>query len=277
MRRFPCPAAFTLVELLVVITIIVVLLALLAPAMEKAIYQAELAVCGSSLEAISTGITVYAMDHKRRYPYRPRITDQRTRADIQNVLSYNVPDDVTDDLRPRLRNYFSVQRVMQCPLTQRVDLEEDLENTVVFASYQMWFSWRYRYSGKVYPGMFKMGDRVEFLDDRFDVLASDIFANETNNVQASHPDYEGRTTNIVWQRKVTLGAELGDEGAGIRGTVSLWAGVAGTIDRQFVYVDGSVERFNGLRFQETQTMVRLPWNSNSAQFDEGKGTFLPRR
>jgi type II secretory pathway pseudopilin PulG len=36
------------VELLVVITIIVLLLALLAPALEKAIYQAQMAVCGLS-------------------------------------------------------------------------------------------------------------------------------------------------------------------------------------------------------------------------------------
>ena len=42
--------AFTLIELLVVITIIVILLALLVPAINKGIYAAELAKCGSQLK-----------------------------------------------------------------------------------------------------------------------------------------------------------------------------------------------------------------------------------
>ena len=41
--------AFTLVELLVVITIIVILLVLLAPAMDRAIYQADLLACATNL------------------------------------------------------------------------------------------------------------------------------------------------------------------------------------------------------------------------------------
>ena len=53
----PIRNGFTLVELLVVITIIVILLALLAPALDKAIYQAELAVCGTRVRAIATGCT----------------------------------------------------------------------------------------------------------------------------------------------------------------------------------------------------------------------------
>ncbi len=60
--------AFTLVELMVVITIIVVMLALLAPALEKAIYQAELASCGANQRVILGALTTYAMENKRRYP-----------------------------------------------------------------------------------------------------------------------------------------------------------------------------------------------------------------
>src|ERR1051325_2010409 len=66
-------AGFTVVELLVVITIIVVLLSLLAPAMDRAIYQAELAVCESRLKAIGTGSQVYAMDYQRHYPVRSAV------------------------------------------------------------------------------------------------------------------------------------------------------------------------------------------------------------
>ena len=60
--------AFTLIELLVVITIIVVLLALLTPAVDRAIYQAELTVCGTRLKGIATGNLAYAADNKRSYP-----------------------------------------------------------------------------------------------------------------------------------------------------------------------------------------------------------------
>src|ERR1043165_1931025 len=59
-RGFAMPRAFTLIELLVVITIIVVLLALLTPALDKAMYQAELAVCGANLRAIANGAIPYA-------------------------------------------------------------------------------------------------------------------------------------------------------------------------------------------------------------------------
>ncbi len=55
---------YTLIELLVVITIIAVMLALLSPAMDRAIYQAELAVCGANLHGIGLGIGVCAMDCK---------------------------------------------------------------------------------------------------------------------------------------------------------------------------------------------------------------------
>ena len=57
--------AFTLVELLVVVTIIVILLALLTPAMDRAMQAAEKAVCASNLDAIGTSSTLYAMDNKR--------------------------------------------------------------------------------------------------------------------------------------------------------------------------------------------------------------------
>src|ERR1051326_3589056 len=63
-------AGFTLVELLVVITIIVVLLSLLAPAIDRAIYQAELARCGAQLRAIASQTVTYAMGARRTYPYR---------------------------------------------------------------------------------------------------------------------------------------------------------------------------------------------------------------
>src|SRR5688572_31835379 len=62
-----CPAtrnAFTLVELLVVVTIIVILLALLTPAIDKAMEHATRAVCAATLHSWPMAMGQYAMDHK---------------------------------------------------------------------------------------------------------------------------------------------------------------------------------------------------------------------
>jgi prepilin-type N-terminal cleavage/methylation domain-containing protein len=60
---------FTLVELLVVISIIVVLLALLAPALERAISEAERVVCLSNERVIGVAIGAYASDYKGHFPH----------------------------------------------------------------------------------------------------------------------------------------------------------------------------------------------------------------
>src|SRR5688500_8855542 len=67
--------AFTLIELLVVVTIIVVLLALLTPALDKAIYQAELTVCGANQRAVAMSAVSYATGSKRFYPHRQGVRE----------------------------------------------------------------------------------------------------------------------------------------------------------------------------------------------------------
>jgi type II secretory pathway pseudopilin PulG len=57
--------AFSLVELLVVITIIVVLLAMLMPAMDKAIEQAQRVVCAANQHVINVGAMSYGMNNKK--------------------------------------------------------------------------------------------------------------------------------------------------------------------------------------------------------------------
>ena len=47
-------SGFTLIEQLVVVTILVLLLALLAPALDRAVYSAELTVCGTTLRTLAS-------------------------------------------------------------------------------------------------------------------------------------------------------------------------------------------------------------------------------
>ncbi|MBI1335975.1 MAG: prepilin-type N-terminal cleavage/methylation domain-containing protein [Phycisphaera sp.] len=63
--------AFTLVELLVVITILVVLVAILLPALDQARYKARLTVCGTNLRQVLIGANTYASDNNSYYPNGP--------------------------------------------------------------------------------------------------------------------------------------------------------------------------------------------------------------
>lgn len=60
--------AFTLVELLVVISIIAVLLAVLIPAMNKAREQAQVTVCASNLKQNQLSLSFYANENKGYWP-----------------------------------------------------------------------------------------------------------------------------------------------------------------------------------------------------------------
>ena len=63
-RRF----GFTLVELLVVVSIITILLALLVPSLEKATRAAEAVRCGANLHAVGNAMGLYLGDHRHTYP-----------------------------------------------------------------------------------------------------------------------------------------------------------------------------------------------------------------
>ncbi|MEX2606110.1 MAG: prepilin-type N-terminal cleavage/methylation domain-containing protein [Kiritimatiellia bacterium] len=61
-------SGFTLVEMLVVITILILLLAILVPAVDKAKAIAQRRVCASQIRQITTALVSYATDHQGEYP-----------------------------------------------------------------------------------------------------------------------------------------------------------------------------------------------------------------
>jgi type II secretory pathway pseudopilin PulG len=237
--------AFTLVELLVVITIIVILLALLAPALDKAIYEAELAVCAANEHAVSAGALTYAAQYKRRYPHRP------------GHISYpgNQPARLKNDdvrLAHDDRILFSLHmplKALVCPLSGGIDLgfEANDPETQIFGAYNVWFGLQFNRVGS-HGGMLKLGDRLSWggsiytPDTRFsNVMVSDTDKVDTANgfATTTHADREGRMTNTALQN-----APSGLGGVQAKVTLSEWS-LTGDfrrppVDSNFGLDDGSV-------------------------------------
>ena len=250
---------FTIVELLVVITVIVVLLAVLAPALDKAVYEAELAVCGANLHGITQGLSTYAMENKRAYPFRDTITRGDTTMERPNVLAipaatsdagnYAASQDGRLDDRPSLRNYVNA-KALNCAVAGAVDLERTRETSLVSSSYALWYGWRYESSGE--RGLYRIGDRFTWQGETFEYLASDFLVVEPQNNIAwgSHPDDTGRMIN----RRTQDGNNAGDSQDAATDTESYWLLFGthrrGPVTASFAGADGSVQRYSDIRRDE---------------------------
>jgi prepilin-type N-terminal cleavage/methylation domain-containing protein len=271
MTRLPQPCAFTLIELLVVVTIIVVLLALLTPALDQAIYQAELVACGASLDAGATGFISYAAGNRRNYPNPTR--------------TGNSPAIFTagggSDMRKLTRDYVASNSAYNDPLSEPVDYEDpNATGSYGYAARFVWPGYKFA-SGKA---MQRIGDKWSWVDNvghnppvtyRFSVLISDIDFITTNNTQqwGSHPDSDGRLQQEVFQNEpppehTVLGL------AGINNFVmSRWwvaGGPRGFQDLNFAMDDGSVERHVEVAWNdtilgaETGRLRGVPWNADES-------------
>ncbi|MFW6039436.1 MAG: type II secretion system protein [bacterium] len=97
---------FTLVELLVVISIIALLIALLLPALQNARRVAKQVQCGNNVRQIGLGLEVYASEYDRNYP----VVNIGSAMDSRWAVSVL---ELTSD-----RSNFSADGIFTCPSTK---------------------------------------------------------------------------------------------------------------------------------------------------------------
>lgn len=105
-------SAFTLVELLVVLSIIAALVGLLLPSVGAVRESAQAAVCGSNLRQLHLANETYAVDHER---YVPAASDM-SGANLHRW--HGVRDSTSDPYDPSrsaMWDYFRVKEVKLCP------------------------------------------------------------------------------------------------------------------------------------------------------------------
>lgn len=268
--------AFTIVELLVVITIITILLALLTPALDQAIYQSELAVCGAQMGAMGVGLNTYAADSRRFYPAHVR---RFGGIDSQYNLARN-----GWDMRVPLKSYLAPKTFLD-PLApdRRIDYSSPTLTTIEM-SYGLWFGWAY----PDYRGVRKMGDRVEYLrggytdqdDVRVSILVSDIdlvdprgSALDDNGgfCDAAHPDRMGVMSGRGAQSAASAQSE--------------WRGPWSRppLDLNFLYADGAVQRLNEVKHNtdsagRDERIVKLQDAPAQATYGQpARGIHLPKQ
>jgi hypothetical protein len=223
-----------------VITIIVLLLALLTPALDKAIYQAELAVCGGKLKAIASSVTAYTFDYRKWYPFRDLPPTRPGVGNPEFVSPFQLYRPVnTFDMRPPLRGIMDIDRMLQCPMTDDdLDLDHDRPEDLTLSSYAMWWGWYYQLgvdppqgSGALkYRGLFRLGDRFEWERDTYNLLVGDWDLYQASaGAQASHPD--DRNVLTLFTSRAELSGGIAERGM---------------LDLNYAMTDNSVARFNGV-------------------------------
>ena len=256
-----------MIELLVVLTIIVLLLSLLAPMLDHAVYQAELAICGAHQKVVAAGALTYAMDHGRAYPARENLatatfSHKELLADPNNGY----------DVRPLIEAYTPMDALVDS-LTKQIEVGrlQTRPDSMVFSSYSLWFGYGYA----KHHAMRRVGDRLTWTEDaatgptvyRFSSLVSDFdLFNVGASVFGSHPDEPGVLWNQCLQDVVSgvYQAGLSVRGSG-RFVISRWLNATrtdrGLIDRNFAFDDASVTRYTDLDPQEpliSGKLVRVP-------------------
>lgn len=236
-------AAFTLVELLVVISIIAILAALLLPVLGRAKYKTRVTTCVTQMRQVGISVTSYSDDWNGRYPVRQAATAASLTPSV-NTLKAGPIDD-----RPTLRDYAMLNvGWYQCPLVAMPDgLLESSNRTYVLAAYSMWYGCRIRQDVPD-SALMTVNDTRTWQGREYDILLSDYDRNWTagvGNYNTAHPDSLGLTTLT----------DIRDIDANYEGRwyQNFTSNVRGKVDLNYARKDLSVFTLNALTIGDPRT------------------------
>lgn len=250
---------FTLVELLVVISIIALLVSILLPALNRARVQAQLVVCATQQRQILDGLHVYTSDNNGNLPPDISMNDNGTSVwwDFPNYLACHAPQPVGGSLGWQFAKILPSVDIWFCPLStlspkteivgrqgivrsyQDIYLEPDVDNnTWVWMTYAT--LWRYGGCADMNltanlpsfrgPGLQEADTVRSGRNSDLAIMDFVAFNNNAGRWWSGHP-FERSVEGPIFH----LGPQ-GDTGSDITEEI-------GSIDYNAGYVDGHVERF----------------------------------
>jgi len=306
---------FTLIEMLVVISIIAVLVALIMPAITKARYAATLTQCRASIRQVALAATVYANDSRGWYPYH-LITNRQDafagaggqgKPGSREMMMYfdqlvgQLPNGVSvrPDIRPLWRPYIRINN-MHCPFSrpQRLSTNPDgvaysATPNLIFGSYELWAgsqasnestagaSWATSpLTDRNYTdAMFRIGDVMRYNGKNHSVLVADLDRVSTN----------ASTSTFYSAAHPDTGNQLRPVDLLVVPTVGRYYGyyhqsigyipARGSMDRNFALSDGSVKTVYGIpslsKTVNDPRLTRMPFTPVTAAASVAEFVYLP--
>jgi len=275
--------AFSLVELLVVVAIIVILLSLAAVAFDRAIYSANLARCAANLAAIAKGASSYAAENKARYPHRASVATDWGFVDLLARDAGNKGG--PNDDRPRLRTHIPMDALVD-PLGGDIKVDDtrtangvvnlfsyipvggsETGTEVLRGNYGLLFSIAFFQKGGA--KMARNNERLTIDGRKSTVLAGDGDAISrmawwNRWAASSHADKDGR---MQFQKYDNQGNLMWSEWARINTDGAFPNPPRGPLDLNYAFKDGSVQRYPDVEWnaylpEKGERMIRIPRNAH---------------
>lgn len=256
--------AFTIVELLVVVGVIIVLVAILLPSLESGRYQAKLAKCATQQKTIGDASRSYAADNLTYYPNR----DNGNQWDGDPMMVRWVKGSLNFDQREKFKPYMNIA-VFSDPLMDGPKLDDpkyDDPNVTLdqrpnlMGDYAI-FGGLHRKS-KGFQAMERVGQKIEIADwstttanpprRLYNLLTADWDLYRNGTARANHPDISSPAVMRIRTAGYQPGGDNVQSNRWIAGNSA-----SRPVDLNFGYADGSVKRLSQVERKMALTDPRM--------------------